>query len=182
MKVLKVQEVGDQEIIDKLNTQEGTKFADIKESLEEVRLRASDFFSKKKIDTAIKLYQRILQATKFAITCDEKEETARNDILNRTHTNLAICCNKKGEFSDTLYYVRNLEALGTIENQPKILYAKGIALMKMGEYVEAAETLAKALKLKPLDKQIVEAVEELNNRKKAYDELQSAFGKNLGFR
>lgn len=177
-----MQEVGDQEIIDKLNTQEGTKFADIKESLEEVRLRASDFFSKHKIDSAMKLYQRILQATKCCITCNECEENARNDILNRTHTNLAVCYNKKGEFSDTLYHIQCLESLGSIDNQPKILYAKGVALMKLGEFKEAADPLTKALKLKPLDKQIVEAVEDLNKRKKTYEEQQAAFGKKLGFR
>jgi tetratricopeptide (TPR) repeat protein len=182
LKVVKVQEVGDQEIIDKLNTQEGTQFADVKESLEEVRLRASDLFSKRKIDSAIKLYHRILQAAKFSITCNEQEETARNDVLIRTHTNLAVCSNKKGDFSETLFHVRNLELLGGINDQPKILYAKGIALMKLGEYDDAVDPLTKALKLKPLDKQIVEAVEELDKRKRAYDDERQAFGKNLGFR
>lgn len=177
-----MQEVGDQEVIDKLNTQEGTKFADVKESLEEVRLRASDLFSKRKVDAAIKLYQRIVQAAKFSITCNDEEKNARNDILITTHTNLAVCSNKKGEFTETLYHVRSLEDLVSIDNQPKILYAKAIALMKLGEYDGATDPLTKALKLKPLDKQIIEAVEELNKRKKTYDEERQAFGKNLGFR
>lgn len=182
LKIVKLHEVGDQEIIDNLEVEKGVKFSDIIQSLEEVRLRASDSFSSRRVDAAVKLYQRILQAANFAVTSNEEEENTRKDIVTRTHTNLAVCSNKKEEFTETLYHVKCLENLGSIDNQPKVLYAKGVALMKLGDYNEAVVALTKALKLKPLDKQVIQAVEELNKRKSAYDEERISFGKNLKFR
>lgn len=181
LKVVQLQEVGNQDIIDNMSAKKGVKFSDIRQSLEEVRLRASDLFSSGKVEAAMKLYQRILQAASFAATINEEEDKYRNDVLSRAHTNLAVCSNKKEDFNQTLYHVKCLENCGSIVNQTKVFYAKGVALMKLGKYDEAVVTLTKALKLKPMDKQVIQAVEELNKRKKNYDEERISFGKNLKF-
>lgn len=159
---------------------ENQKFADIKISVEETRIRASDYFSMKKYDKAIKLYRRILQTVGLASTSDEAEMEQQNDLLSRIHTNIAVCFNKTEDgHSNTLQHIHELELLGSIDKNPKALYAKGRALIKLGVYTEAKEALVKALKLRPMDEQIINAIKELKQRETALDEFNKTFAKNL---
>lgn len=160
---------------------ERDKFAEVKDSVEASRLRACDLFSQKKLTEAIKVYQRILQTVNLAKTSNEKEAKDRKDILIRTHTNLAVCFNKREDWKEALHHVEQLEAEVDISSQPKILYAKGRALMKLGEIDKALAALKQAMKLLPLDKQIGEAIEELKNRKNSYDSFRKTFASNLKF-
>ena len=149
--------------------------------MEEVFVRASDYFSRGKTESAIKIYKCVIQEAIFTNVRDEEEKKARNDIFIRAHLNLAVCLNKTDKYEETLTHIRYLENISNIDDQPKALYVKGFALMKLGELNQAVVPLTKALKLKPLDQQIIKAIEELNNRKKSYDNNRKAFGKNLGF-
>lgn len=179
--ILKVEEVGDQEAIDNLinGTSEAQKLADIKKDVEETRIRAVDYFATKNYDKAIRLYQRILQIVQFAKTSSEAEVEERNKILIQIHTNLAVCLNKKEQWEETINHVRQIEEFIKIDDMPKVLYAKGVALMKLGENDQALAALVKAQKLKPLDNQIIKALEELKERKNAYDGFIKNFSKNL---
>jgi tetratricopeptide (TPR) repeat protein len=179
--VLKIEEIGDQEIIDQLNNSERDKLADIRASIEEVFVRASDHFCRGKYGSALKGYCRILQAANYSVTNTKEEEKSRTDILNRVQLNIAVVHNKTGEHKEALNQISGIEAIGSIENNPKVLYHKGLALMKLGELDEAVGPITKAIKLKPLDNQIIAAVEELERRKKAYEENKKAFAKKLGF-
>ena len=181
LEVLKVQDVGDQEKINNLETAEVKNFADKKLSMEEVFVRASDYFSRGKLESALKSYKSVIQEANFSNVRDEEEKKSRNDILKRAHLNIAVCLNKTEKYDETLTHIRILENICCIEDQPKALYVKGFALMKLGELSEAVPPLVQALKLKPLDQQIIKAIEELNSRKKTYDINRKAFGKNLGF-
>lgn len=154
-------------------------FAEIKELAAETRLRATDYFSKGSIDNAIKLYQRIVQVVQFAETANEKEAQDKKDIMLRAMTNLAVCKNKQEEWQDALEYVKMVEAFEKIDKQPKLLFAKGRALMKLGEIKEALIFLVKAIKLRPDDKQILQAIEECQTRKQNYDSFNKGFAKNL---
>lgn len=160
-------------------TNEAQKFADIKDSVEETRFNASDYFSKKKWDQAIKLYRRIFQIVELSETSSAKEASDRLDLLTRLLTNLAICCNKKEEWSEAMNHIRRLESLGSIDNTPKVLYAKGRALTMLGENAEASAALTKALKLRPSDKQIIEAIEQLTLRKNTYENFRKSFAEKL---
>lgn len=155
------------------------KFYEVKESAEEIRIRASDYFSKKKWDQAIKLYQRVLQIVSLTLTSDQKEETDKNDFLFRINMNLAICFNKKEDWTQTMTHISYLEKISNIEDQPKILFAKGKALMMLGENNKASESLKKALKLRPLDTQISQTLDELKKRITSYEDFQKNFSKNL---
>lgn len=181
IKVLNVEEVGDQAAIDEMLEEESKPrtFAEIKELVEETRIRASDYFSKGSIDNAVKLYQRIVQSVQFAETEGEKEGKDKKDILLRALTNLAVCKNKQEEWQEALEYVKMIENFQNIENQPKLLFSKGRALMKLGDIKEALVFLLKALKLCPGDKQISQSVEECQSRKQNYDSFNKNFAKNL---
>jgi tetratricopeptide (TPR) repeat protein len=115
----------------------------------------------------------------LAETTSEKEASDRNDVLIPILTNLAICLNKKEEWSKTMNYIGRLESLVDVDNQPKILYAKGRALMNLGENGEASDALAKAVKLRPSDHQIIAAIVKLKQRNNSYEDFQKSFAKNL---
>lgn len=181
IKILSVDEVGDQAAIDKILEEESKPriFSEIKQLVEETRLRASDYFCKQSIDNAVKLYQRIIQAVQFAKTVDEKEEIDKKNILVQVMTNLAVCKNKQEDWQQALEYVKMIEAFGSIDTQPKVLFAKGRALMKLGDIKKALFFLLKALKLRSDDKQIIQAIEECQKRQKNYDSFNKDFAKNL---
>lgn len=176
-----MEEAGDQAAIDEMCQEEHKPrtFAEIKKLAEETRLRASDYFSKKAVDNAVKLYQRIVQAVQFAKTVDEKEEMEKKDILLRVMTNLAVCKNKQEEWQEALEFVKMIEGFEKIDNHPKLLFAKGRALMKLGDIKEALVFLVKALKLRPDDKQISQAIDECQSRKQNYESFNKNFAKNL---
>lgn len=177
-----MEDVGDQEKIDYLKNNvadEKKNYADLKDSVEETRVRASDHFSRKRWTDAIKLYQRILQTIEYSKIAGEDEEHDRKEYLIRIHTNLAICFNKKEEYQKTMFHISRLEAFGNIDDQPKALYTKGRALMMLGDNENALVTLLKAQRLKQADIQINAAIEELKERKNSYDAFQKNFAKNL---
>lgn len=181
MKVLKVDNIGDQASIDKLMKEvEGPRdYNDLKDSIEETRTRAADYFSKAKYDEAIKLYRRIVQICELSNATDDKERESRNDTLIRIHTNLTVCLNKKQEWSDMINHIKRLESLCSIDGKAKILYHKGRALLKLGELDEAEIALSKALKLSPMENQIIKSIEELQKRKTDYKAFNKNFAKNL---
>lgn len=173
--------VGAKDEIEKLmNTRkEREKFADLTHPLDELFSRASDSCAKSKFDHAIKLYQRALQVLTVSETVDEEQKTAKAKMLKRVLINLAISCNRVEGYSDTLMYIRHLESIGSIEKEPKALFAKGKALMKMGETESALKFLVKAQLQSPLNQQINDTIEELKDRQKNYENFNSNFGRNL---
>lgn len=181
MKILQVEEVGDQEAIDEI-LQEKSKprtYAEIRKLAEETKIRANDYFSKNSINDAVKLYLRIVQTIQLAKTADETEEKDKKDILVCVMANLAICKNKQEDWKEALEFVKMIEDIRSIETQPKVLFAKGRALMKLGDIEEALVFLVKALKLRSDDKQILKAIEECQKRKVEYNSFNKDFAKNL---
>lgn len=181
LKVVKVEDIGDQEAIDKLLSErsEVQKFTEIKESVEETRIRATDYFSKKKFDKAIKLYQRIIQTVGFASTSNEAEREQKLTLLKLIHTNIAVCSNKIEDWQQTMEHIRQLENLEGIDDNAKALHTKGRALTMLGENDAAMSALVKAQKLRPVNEQINEAIEELMKRKNTYEDFNKTFAKNL---
>lgn len=76
-------------------------------------------------------------------------------------------------------HVRILETLGSIDTEPKILFAKGRALMKLNKFDEALKSLTKAQKLKPAEVQINKTIKELKAKMESYNDFNKNFGKNL---
>lgn len=179
---MKVEEVGDQEAIDSLlkdNASEKQTFADVTKAIEETRTRAIDYFATKNYDKATKMYLRILQKVQFVETSSNDEAEQVKQIMIKMHTNLAVCFNKKEEWDNTLTHIGLLEKIDMIDDMPKALYAKGVALTKKGEIDQALVALKKAQKLKPLDSNIITALEELKERKNTYEGFVKSFSKNL---
>jgi tetratricopeptide (TPR) repeat protein len=74
-----------------------------------------------------------------------------------------------------------LEYLGSIEDQPKFLFAKGLALMRMGEHEKAKSFLLKAHRLLPLNDRINQGLNEVRDRINSYKSFCSSFAENLKF-
>lgn len=180
---MKVEEIGDQEVIKELmsHESEAQKFADIKKGVEESRIRACDWFSAKEYNKAIRIYQQILQIVQISNTDGKAEDDERNNLVVLLHQNLAVCFNRKEEWTETINHIHQLEEFVNIDEKPKALYAKGLALMKLGENEKALDSLVKAQKLNPLSNEIIKALEELQQRKKGYNDFLKNFSKNLKF-
>ena len=66
-----------------------------------------------------------------------------------------------------------------IDRSPKLLHAKGKALMKLGENAEALKSLEKALQLEPCSKDVIKTIEELHARMSSYKSFCKDFAKKL---
>jgi len=76
-------------------------------------------------------------------------------------------------------HISKLEALLTIDTEPKILFAKGLALMKLNNFEDALKSLTKAQKLRPADSHINKTIKELKTKMESYNDFNINFGKNL---
>lgn len=163
LKVLKVEEIGDDQSVNKINDLTEVKtFAEAKDLAKEARLRAKDYFDNGNIESAIRIYQKIQQMLEFAKPNGESEETERDELLIQVLTNLATCFNINDQPKKTIAAIAQIEAKCDIDNQPKILFTKGKALRLLCEYQNALIALKKAQKIKPNDKSISKELEKLD--------------------
>lgn len=164
LKVVKVEEIGDDKSVNKLNedfTQVNT-FEDAKVLAKEARLRAKDNFGNGNINAAVRIYQKIIQMLEFAKVDGENETKERDEISIQVLSNLATCFNIQNKSKNTLSTIAQIEAKCSIDNQPKILFTKGKALRMSGEYKEALHTLKMAQRIQPNDKTISTELEKLD--------------------
>lgn len=178
---MKIELVGDEAAVANIMDikSQPAEYSVVKESIEDACARASDFFSHGKYDSALKLYQHIIQNVQVAKIRDEKEAEDRKEIIKRMHSNLAVCYNKKEEWRDALVHIRQIEEMGPIDRQQKVLFTKGRALLKLGEIDEAQKALLSAQRLNPLNREINNCIAELAARKNSYNEFNRSFAKKL---
>lgn len=163
LKVLKVEEIGDDQSVNKINQFEKVKtFDEAKNLVKEARLRAKDYYANGNIEGAIRIYQKIQQMLEFTKLESDDEKNERDEILIHVLSNLATCFNVSNEPRKTISTISQIESKCSIENQPKILFAKGKALRLLCEYKEAVAVLKKAQKLRPNDKMISKELEKLD--------------------
>lgn len=163
LKVLKVEEIGDDQSVNKINDlNEIKKFSDAKNLSKEARLRAKDYFDNGNIENAIRIYQKIQQMLEFAKPEGDDEFKERDELLIQVLSNLATCFNINDKPKKTLATIALIETKCDIDNQPKILFAKGKALRMLCEYQKALVPLKKAQKIRPNDKTITSELEKLD--------------------
>lgn len=184
IKVIKVENVGEESAVQYLlnKPDEVSDISALLQSVKETRERANNLFSKGKYDQAIKHYQKIIQSVQFARTHSDKEADYRIEILMKIHTNLVICHNKREEWHKALAHISLIEEIGSIDNNPKVLHAKGRALMKTGDNEAAGKALVKAQRLLPTNPEINASIAELVQRKTSYDQFINNFAEKLKFK
>lgn len=150
LKVLKLEEIGDQINVDELEKSSFTKsFPTAKDIYHDGRLRAKNLFENKKFDAAIKMYEKMWQMLEFCSTENEDEIRERKELMIQNFTNLATCYNVREDPNKTMAMIRQIESLSDINGNPKGLFIKGKALRMIGEYKDAEIALTKAYRLIP---------------------------------
>lgn len=163
LKVLKVEEIGDVESFNKIDEFYKVKtFEEAKNLVKEARLRAKDYYANGNIESAIRIYQKIQQMLEFAKPENDNEKNERDEILIHVLSNLATCFNVSNQPRKAISIISQVESKCSIENQPKILFAKGKALRLLCEYKEAMVVFKKSKKLLPNDKMISKELEKLD--------------------
>lgn len=80
---------------------------------------------------------------------DEKEEAVQTKLLIKLYINLVICYNKVNKPLMTCNCCNELNRLGSLWNNAKVLFQNARALRIIGGYDEAQKRLKRAMKLKP---------------------------------
>lgn len=180
LKVVKVEEIGDKFVINKLNDKSAFKtFKDAKEIYQETRLCAKNLFQNGKLDAALKKYLQVKQMLEFCKTETNAENDEKNEMLYKTMTNMAICYNLKEQPNKTLALVRQIEKLVDINCDSKLLFIKGKALRMLSEHAEAKTALIMANRLTPFNTDISRELIRLDADVKNYKEMMAKFSKNL---
>lgn len=181
MKVLSVEEIGDYQKINKINEDmsEIKSFEEAKELTKEARLRAKDYFSNDDVGEAVKMYQKIIQMLNFAKFNSEEAVKERDELLVQVLLNLVTCFNRQEKPDKALAQIGEIEKKTLIENEPKILYAKGKALRMLGDLHGASMLLKKALLLRPNDKILRKELEKLDANIADYNDMNKKLAANL---
>lgn len=179
LKVLKVEEIGDDKSVKKLNDFAQVKtFDEAKELTKEARLRAKDYFDNGNISEAVRMYQKIIQMLHL-VKVETAYEDEKNTLFVQIMSNLATCYNIQNKPKKTLSSIQQIESKCSIENQPKLLFTKGKALRMLGEFDEAVITLKKAQLIRPNDHAISKELDKLDKCIADYNDLSKKLSSKL---
>lgn len=179
LKVLKVDEIGDDNCVNELDLQSYRPLEQAKKLVEEGRLRAKDHFINENFEKAIRIYQKVIQIIELATTKDEIEESEKVGLSTQILINLALSYNMIEQPKNTIATITEVEKKCNIDNLPKVLFAKGKALRLLGEYKEALIAFKMAQRLRPNDKAITKELEKLDISVADYNEISKKMAKKL---
>ncbi|CAG9804941.1 unnamed protein product [Chironomus riparius] len=180
LKVIKVEEIGDQSNIDQLKEPTLQKaFQDAKVIYNDGRLRAKSLFENRKIESAIKIYEKIVQLLQFCKTKSDDEKRELNEMMIQNFTNLGICYNLRDNPNKTISIVQQIEALTSINKNSKILFMKGKALRLLGDYKPASIALEQAYRLSPMNNAIGKELQILDASISSYKDISKKFADKL---
>lgn len=171
--VMKVEEIGNEESIQQLKEAGNTikTFDEAKKLTEEGRLRAKTLVSEEKYKKAISIYKHILQVLGLCETSNEEEKKELNIIKVQVMTNMLCVFNLQERPQEALPFIKAIEKLCDINDNPRILFAKGKTMRLIGDFKTARDCLHLALKLRPLNAEIRTEIEKLAAAVQNYKEL-----------
>ncbi|XP_070491440.1 inactive peptidyl-prolyl cis-trans isomerase shutdown-like [Chironomus tepperi] len=180
LKVLKVDEIGDQNNVDQLKEPTLQKsFQDAKVIYNDGRLRAKNLFENRKIESAIKIYEKIVQLLEFCKTETEDERRELKELMIQNFTNLGICYNLRENPNKAISVIHQIETLTDINKNSKILFMKGKALRLLGDYKLASVALERAYRLSPMNEAIGKELQILDASMSSYKDISKKFADKL---
>lgn len=180
LKVLQVEEIGDQKHIAQLDDHLKVRtFAEIKSLSEEGRLRGKFLFSNQKLKDAIKIYKKVFQAIELCRPSNDDEKREQKELKIQIMINLATCFNIQQEPKKALSFIDDIEKICDISNNPKILFIKGKASRMNGDYKGACIALKKANTLRPHNTEIISELEKLDSSMSDYSDIDKKLSKSL---
>lgn len=103
---------------------------------------------------------------------DEEEEAVQEKLLKKLYINLVVCYNKSNKPLMACTACNELNRLGSLWNNAKVLFHNARALKKIGQFDEAEKRLKRAMKLQPGDKEMELEYELLMKSSKASKEAK----------
>lgn len=175
--VCSVTEIGDDEKI-RLLTSNIDEFHKLQGTFADALLRASNAFKQGSFKVAIGLYKKVLSKALFAKTRSADEKREREEIINKTYLNIAICYNVLEEYREALTNLEMVEQLSkTSVPTMKFLYTKGKALMMLSEYAKAEKVINAGFTREPANTSMHQLLKELKNRMAVENANSKAFAK-----
>lgn len=162
--VLEATNIGNDQALENISNEEKNKFSVVKTKVLDLMHSARDKYKNGRTVDAIRSWTKAVEALHFCQLKDMNEQNEQTALLERLLTNLAVSYNKEDRPLKTLSSINDLRQIADVSRMCKVLFQEGRAYVKIGEYDKAKNTLAKALKIQPLNKEIVAELEKLEKR------------------
>ena len=176
IKIMKVENVGDDKVAQKfMKNYEAKSFKETIDDANEVYIKARDMFKRKNVSQAIKSYQKIVQIIETTPTNSDEEKKQQQEFLVKVYTNLCVCYNNKEEPQQTISALKELKGITNIQSNSKLMFAQGKAHMLLGEYLQARDSFAQAMELKPHDEDIKKAIIQLEEKTNKHKQWEKNF-------
>lgn len=150
--------------MDNLTQEEKTSYAVVKEKVNDTRTHAKDYFKRNMVTNAINDYHKAVNYLEACHVKDEVEQKEQTETLISLYTSLAVCYNKKDNPRRACSMINEIRRLGNIDRLSRALFHEGRALMNLGDYERAKNSLLKAQRLESTNKDIVKELKILNER------------------
>lgn len=140
----------------KLNLSEANMFQRVSHEVKMLTVSGTSLFKSKNYYAAIQLFKRAVNMLHRCRLADEKEEAIQENLLKKLYINLAVCYNKANKPLLACTACNELNRLGSLWNNPKVLFQNAKSLRMIKSYPEAQMRLKKAMKLQPGNKEMEE--------------------------
>lgn len=177
IKILNVSMITDEEVDARNDPLRGKSFEKAQEKFSNFNKKAKTEFKNSNYYEAIEAYKKAIEILEDTHLKNEKQQQIQQKHLITLRSNLCICYNKISNPQKTCIQMRELERLTSINNNPKMLYAKGRALTLLSDYRGARSLFNKALKIAPNSIEVLEAIKIVNTREKEENNFDKNFAK-----
>lgn len=164
--VIEATNIGDEKAIESISNEDKNKFSVVKSKVDDLMNSARDKYKNGRAGDAIRSWTKAVEVLQFCQLKDHAEQDEQTELLIKLFTNLAVAYNKEDRPLKTLSSINDLRRLPSVNvsSMCKVLFQEGKAYVKIGKYDAAKTILAKALKIQPLNKDIVDELEKLEQR------------------
>lgn len=163
IRMIAFEDIGDSAAINEETIDSYESYEKVLERVAEVRKSARANFVERDYEKAVKDYQNCITALKF---CHGAVAAERLLILRELYVNVCVCYHKMDRHLDVIKMHDDLMACGP--NNCKALFQLGRAYYKQGEYDKAVEYLARAQKLEPNNREVVQELRIVNEANDNY--------------
>jgi tetratricopeptide (TPR) repeat protein len=122
---------------------------------------ARDRFQAENFHAAIDIYRKWTEIIENIQPANESQDLKQKTCLKKMYQNWSICCIKLCDPQQCREAVTKYKRIAPVEENPKVLYAKGKALMMFNKFLESRKCLKAAERLAPNDEVIKKALEEV---------------------
>ncbi|XP_072947022.1 inactive peptidyl-prolyl cis-trans isomerase shutdown-like [Epargyreus clarus] len=146
-----------------LPQEEQCKYEVTMRTVNSLHTEAKNLFSMKKYLKCIKNYQQSMSVLRVSLPKNSTEEEKVKRLRINAYVNLAVCYYKINKPKYVLRMCENLDNITDIEKHCKALFYYGRGYELLGKNDQAAIYYKKALKLEPKNKEIGNALANLDN-------------------